>query len=276
VLYALFFLSGAAGLIYESIWTRYLALLVGHSAYAQILVLTIFLGGMAVGSFLVGRYSERLRNPLILYAVVEAAVGLLGLLFHPTFRAVSAAAYDSIFPALVSSPGAQSAVKWLLAASLILPQSILLGATFPLISAGILRRWGSRPGSILSWLYASNSLGAAVGVLLAGFYLVSRFDFPGTLAFAAALNFAVATTTFALVRGWARSFAPGEAAASERNASAESAAVGRVNPRMQRTLRTQRRLLLGAAFGTAVASFAYEIAWIRMLSLVLGSATHSF
>jgi spermidine synthase/MFS family permease len=253
-------------------------------------VLTIFLGGMAVGSFLVGRYSERLRNPLILYAVVEAAVGLLGLLFHPTFRAVSAAAYDSIFPALVSAPGAQSAVKWLLAASLILPQSILLGATFPLISAGILRRWGSRPGSVLSWLYASNSFGAAVGVLLAGFYLVSRFDFPGTLAFAAALNFAVAIITFALVKGRERSFALGERgardrgdaperAALERNApvvsftpeflapSAESGAVWRVKP---------RALLLAAAFGTAVASFAYEIAWIRMLSLVLGSATHSF
>jgi spermidine synthase len=268
VLYALFFLSGAAGLIYESIWTRYLALLVGHSAYAQILVLTIFLGGMAVGSFLVGRYSERLRNPLILYAVVEAAVGLLGLLFHPTFRAVSAVAYDSIFPALVASPGAQAAVKWLLAASLILPQSILLGATFPLISAGILRRWGSRPGNILSSLYASNSLGAAVGVLLAGFYLVSRFDFPGTLAVAATLNFAVAVVTLALVRGRTRPFARAQPAASDRSASAASPTVTEVD--------STRLLLLGAAFGTAVASFAYEIAWIRMLSLVLGSATHSF
>jgi spermidine synthase len=268
VLYALFFLSGAAGLIYESIWTRYLALLVGHSAYAQILVLTIFLGGMAVGSLLVGRYSERLRNPLILYAVVEAGVGLLGLLFHPTFRAVSAAAYDSIFPALVSSPGAQSAVKWLLAATLILPQSILLGATFPLISAGILRRWTSRPGSILSWLYASNSLGAAVGVLLAGFYLVSRFDFPGTLTVATALNFAVAIITVALVKGRGKSFARVEQATSERSTVAAFPAGQGVD--------STRQLLLGAAFGTAVASFAYEIAWIRMLSLVLGSATHSF
>src|SRR4051812_33811390 len=206
-LYALFFLSGAAGLIYESIWTRYLALLVGHTAYAQIVVLTIFLGGMAVGSFLVGRYSERLRSPLLWYATVEAAVGLLGLVFHPTFRAVSALAYDTWFPALVASPGSQAAVKWLLAALLILPQSILLGATFPLISAGILRRWISRPGSVLSWLYASNSLGAAVGVLLAGFYLVSRFDFPGTLAVAAALNFVAAAVTLVLLGPLKRSVA---------------------------------------------------------------------
>src|SRR6266576_6102716 len=213
-LYALFFLSGAAGLMYESIWTRYLALLVGHSAYAQILVLTIFLGGMAVGAFAVGRYSERLRNPLIWYAAVEAAIGLLGLLFHPTFRAVSAAAYDSLFPALVASPGAQSAVKWTLAALLILPQSILLGATFPLISAGILRRWSARPGSVLSWLYASNSFGAAIGVLVAGFYLVSTFDFPGTLVVAAALNFAAAAITVALV-GRSASFAATTASTAE-------------------------------------------------------------
>lgn len=266
-LYALFFLSGAAGLMYESIWTRYLALLVGHSAYAQILVLTIFLGGMAVGSFIVSRYSERLRSPLIWYAVVEAGIGLLGLLFHPTFRAVSAAAYDSLFPALVSSPGAQFAVKWLLAASLILPQSILLGATFPLISAGILRRWGFRPGAVLSWLYASNSLGGAVGVLLAGFYLVSRFDFPGTLAFAAALNFAAAAMTLALIRRW------NGVAASQQPASFERVEMILPEPTSPRRMRW---LLLGAAFGTAVASFAYEIAWIRMLSLVLGSATHSF
>jgi spermidine synthase len=268
-LYALFFLSGAAGLIYESIWTRYLALLVGHSAYAQILVLTIFLGGMAVGSFLVGRYSERIRSPLVWYAVVEVAVGCLGLLFHPTFRAVSATAYDSLFPALIGSPGAQSAVKWLLAASLILPQSILLGATFPLISAGILRRWKSRPGSVLSWLYASNSFGAAVGVLLAGFYLVSRFDFPGTLAVAAALNFAAAAITLILVNRGKESFAEPAVSTPERVERAESSATGA-------TTISTRWLLLGAAFGTAVASFAYEIAWIRMLSLVLGSATHSF
>src|SRR5438045_3020428 len=263
-LYALFFLSGAAGLIYESIWTRYLALFVGHSAYAQVLVLTVFLGGMAVGSLLVGRYTGRLGAPLIGYAAVEAVVGVLGLLFHPTFRAVSAVAYDSIFPSLLASPGAQFTVKWLLAAGLILPQSVLLGATFPLISAGILRRWPLRPGAILSWLYASNSFGAAVGVLLAGFYLVSRFDFPGTLAFAAALNLIVAAITLAVVTRRREWFA---------------AATEVPTPDVLATPALAKNtwwLLLGATFATAVASFGYEIAWIRMLSLVLGSATHSF
>src|SRR5258706_5902467 len=77
---ALFFLSGAAGLIYESIWTRYLGLLVGHTAYAQVIVLVIFMGGMAAGALAVGRRSERLRRPLRLYALVEAAIGVLWLI----------------------------------------------------------------------------------------------------------------------------------------------------------------------------------------------------
>src|SRR5207302_7986558 len=136
------------------------------------------------------------------------------------------------------SPGAQSAVRWLLAAILILPQSILLGATFPLISAGILRRWKSGPGRVLSWLYAANSFGAAVGVLLAGFYLVSRFDFPGTLDVAAILNFAAAAITLAIVRRWKEPATPAPA----RFERVEIVSTGLASQRQTRWL------LLGAAF----------------------------
>src|SRR5438552_6377383 len=83
-----FVLSGAAGLIYESIWSRYVGLFVGHSAYAQIIVLAMFLGGMALGALAVGQRSERLKAPLVWYAGVELAVGLLGCLFHPVYVAV--------------------------------------------------------------------------------------------------------------------------------------------------------------------------------------------
>src|ERR1700709_776537 len=93
-----FVLSGAAGLIYETIWTRYLALFVGHSAYAQVLVLVIFLGGMSGGALLAGRRTERLRNPLFWYAVIELATGLIGLVFHDVFVAATNFTYDSIFP----------------------------------------------------------------------------------------------------------------------------------------------------------------------------------
>src|SRR5688500_19369073 len=98
-------LSGAAGLIYESIWSRYLGLFVGHSAYAQIIVLVIFLGGMALGALAVGRRSETLRQPLVWYAGIEILVGLIGLVFHDVFVSVTRIAYDSVFPAMPGEIG---------------------------------------------------------------------------------------------------------------------------------------------------------------------------
>src|SRR4030081_430212 len=184
---AIFVLSGAAGLVYESIWTRYLGLFVGHGAYAQVLVLVIFLGGMSVGALTVGRRAERVRNPLQWYAMVELAVGLVGLIFHDVFLWATHAAYDTLFPAL--GPGTLHVLaKWTIAALLILPQSVLLGATFPLMVAGALRYRPERAGRTIALLYFANSLGAAGGVLVAGFVLIARNGLPGTLLAAAMTN----------------------------------------------------------------------------------------
>src|SRR5688572_22428993 len=77
--------SGVAGLVYELVWTRYLALLIGHSAFAQVLVLAIYLGGTAVGSLLVAERSRGSARPLRAYALVETALAGFGLLFHVLF-----------------------------------------------------------------------------------------------------------------------------------------------------------------------------------------------
>jgi len=269
-----FVLSGAAGLIYESIWTRYLGLLVGHGAYAQIIVLTIFLGGMSIGAFIVGRISERLGDPLAIYAFIELAIGVIGFLFHDIFVAVTNGAYDHIFPALAGSPHTLVVVKWTIAALLILPQSILLGATFPLMSAGVLRIVPRHPGKVLAELYFANSLGGAIGVLLAGFWLLAAGGLPLTLVAAASVNFVV----FIIALGAARVGSRAAAARSEAPPAEppESPSTDETPPVGERISDRVARLLLIVAFGTAVASFIYEISWIRMLSLLLGSATHSF
>ena len=194
ILYAVFVLSGAAGLIYESVWSRYLGLFVGHSAYAQVIVLVIFLGGMSLGAFAIGERSTWLKRPLRWYLGVEIVVGLGGIFFHDIFVAVTAIAYDTVFPALGDGL-TLTVAKWLIAATLILPQSILLGMTFPLMSAGVLRtlRTGAdRSGRVLAMLYFTNSIGAAAGGLAAGFWLVGLAGLPGTLYAAAALNLLVA------------------------------------------------------------------------------------
>jgi spermidine synthase len=267
VLYLLFILSGAAGLIYESIWTRYLGLFVGHDAYAQIIVLVIFLGGMSAGAMLVSRFSERLRDPLRGYALIELAVGLIGLVFHDIYQWSTDFAYNSIYPSLAGTP-LLAAAKWSIASALILPQSVLLGATFPLMSAGVLRLRPGGTGQSLSLLYFANSLGAAVGVLVAGFYLVGLAGLPGTLLVAAMLNLVVALATFLVVA----------AARRRREGEEGSTLAAEPAPGMpwQLSSGALAPLLLFTSFGTAVASFIYEIDWIRMLALVLGGATHSF
>ena len=264
-----FVLSGAAGLVYESVWTRYLGLLVGHGAYAQVLVLSIFLGGMALGALLIGRRAERVKSPLLWYAGIELVVGIIGIGFHDIFVWTTAVAYDSMFPAL--GPGILHTVaKWTLAALLILPQSVLLGATFPLMTAGVLRHVKRHAGRTIALLYFSNSLGAAGGVLLAGFVLVEAAGLPGALLAAAIANIVVALVVFLVSR---RLLVPdadvaGAAAAPAQVVRPEAGAAG-VSP-------ASYRLLLAVSFGTAISSFIYEIGWIRMLSLVLGAATHSF
>jgi predicted membrane-bound spermidine synthase len=255
--FGIFTLSGFAGLIYESVWSQYLRLFLGHAGYAQTLVLAIMMGGMAIGAALAGRRSHRWRNLLAGYAAVEALIGAMALAFHATFVAVTDAAFDHLLPAL-GSPVAASAVKWTLGVALILPQSVLLGMTFPLMSGGLIRRYPATPGAALAMLYFTNSLGAGVGVLVAGFVMIERLGLPGTIQAAGLVNLAVAALTVLLAR----------AAAPEAGPIPRAARASRQAPAL--------RLLLAVAALTGAASFVYEIAWIRMLTLVLGAATHSF
>jgi spermidine synthase len=255
----LFAVSGFAGLMYESIWTHYLKLFLGHAAYAQSLVLAIFMGGMAIGSWLVGVYSIRLKNLLLGYAVVEALVGIAALSFHLVFVSATGFTYDKVLP-LVSSPAAAQLIKWSLASLFILPQSILLGMTFPLMTGGVIRRFPGATGHNVAGLYFSNSLGAAAGVLASGFVLVGLVGLPGTMLTAGLLNLLLALFVWLVAKD-------GEPAAI---APDRSAGV------QEWTRDSWVRITLVAAAVTGAASFLYEIAWIRMLTLVLGGSTHSF
>src|SRR2546421_12271089 len=98
--YLLFTVSGFAGLIYESIWTHYLKLFLGHAAYAQSLVLAVFMGGLAAGAALCARISDRLRSPLLAYAAIEALVGAFALIFHEVFVLLTDWSYATLLPAL--------------------------------------------------------------------------------------------------------------------------------------------------------------------------------
>lgn len=259
LLSGIFFVSGFCGLIYESIWSHYLKLLLGHAAYAQAVVLVVFVGGLAVGAWLTGLVAHRIRQPVLWYAAVEALVALIAFAFQGVFETASAWASSSFLPAFCAQGGSCSAA-WLLAAALILPPAILLGTTFPLMTTGVIRL-GAQPGRGLSMLYFLNSAGAALGVLGSGFVLIPQLGLPGTILLAGACNAAVAVAAYLTMR---------------LPAAGQQAAAARPLPPQPAGPRTELRLLLAVAALTGLSSFIYEVVWIRMLTLVLGAATHAF
>ncbi len=258
----LFLFSGLAGLIYQSIWSQYLGLLLGHAAYAQTLVLAIFMGGMAWGAWLASKWSEQWRRLFRAYAIAEVIIGVFGLGFHAVFVAYSSFSTEVLLPALPGS-GLASVAQWLGAALLIAPQSVLLGMTFPLMSSAVLRVVPRQDGEVLGGLYFSNSFGAAIGALVTTFLLVPLVGLPGTVFAAGVLNILVGAVAWfitadqrALVQA---AHAPGGGATPPREPFSPLA-----------------RPLLLATFLSGAASFVYEVSWIRMLNQVLGTSIHSF
>ncbi len=260
IYFILFAVSGFSGLIYESVWSHYLKLFLGHAAYAQTLVLMIYMGGMAIGAYAVSKLGPGLKNPLFWYAVCEAGIGVLAFVFHPVFTGLVKVSYQTIIPH-VSFESGLHIYKWLLSAILIVPQSVLLGATFPLMSGGVLRKFPCKPGESLAGLYFTNSFGGAIGVLMSGYFLIGIAGYPGTIAIAGALNIAIAFGVWILI---------GRKGELQQYAVPQNSLSNTIGPQ-----KPIRAFLLVSAL-TGASSFMYEIGWIRMLGLVLGSYTHAF
>ncbi len=261
----LFVASGFAGLVYQAIWSHYLGLILGHAAYAQTLVLAIFMGGMASGAWLVsargGRWSGLIRS----YAIVELIIGATALVFHPLFVAYMEVSQNTILPAMQS----ESPIRlwqWGSAALLIAPQSVLLGMTFPLMSGGYLRVAPHQDGEILGGLYFTNSIGAAAGALAATFLLLPWIGMPGAIMVAGVINILVGLVAWRV-------------AASVTDVAVQTAPPLSDAPREpmtnKRFSRFQWLMLLGAAI-TGASSFVYEVGWIRLLNQALGTTVHSF
>lgn len=262
VYYLIFAFSGFSGLIYESIWTHYLKLFLGHAAYAQTLVLAIFMGGMALGAYICSKYSHKWHNLLFGYAIVEGIVGLCALIYHPLFDAGINYSYATIIPALGSELSVNT-YKWTISTISILPQSLLLGMTFPLMSGAFLRIWPQRSGQSLAILYFANSIGAVFGVLASGFIFIDLVGFPGTISIAGIINIALAVVVWSLSRKLTEP-------------DAQEVVTGYTLPLSAKSSPILYRRLLLISLVTGIASFIYEIGWIRMLALVLGSSTHAF
>lgn len=269
MLLLLFVASGFAGLVYQSIWSHYLGLVLGHAAYAQTLVLAIFMGGMALGAWLVSARGGRWTGLIRAYAIVELIIGATALVFHPMFVGYMSLSQETVLPALE----AESTIRlwqWGTAALMIAPQSVMLGMTFPLMSGGYLRVAPGQDGQILGGLYFTNSIGAAAGALVATFLLLPWIGMPGAIMLAGVINVLVG-----LLAWWVSRRA--EAVGPAPDAAATIVPQDRVQDAADRkSLSRFSTAILFIAIVSSASSFVYEIGWIRMLNQALGATVHSF
>lgn len=272
-IYILFTLSGFVALIYEGIWARYLKLFLGHSSYGQILTLCIFMGGMGIGALLAARYTKNIKNPFQVYALIELLIGLGGFFYHDLYTLSTQGFYENVAG---TGPFVTEWMKIIIAVAITGPMAILLGATFPLLGVAMIRI--SRDGGQAAFplLYFTNSIGAAIGIMLASYILIPQLGTEGSLHLAALGNVIIALGFFLIGKNLQNELAQTDDRFTtvEQPPIAQTAAEGQDKSSSLFVLSTG--LFLGLSLLTGFASFIYEVSWIRLLSLLLGASTHSF
>ena len=261
----IFILSGAAGLIYEIVWSRQLVLVFGNTTQAVSAILTGFFGGMAIGATVGGRIADRVRSPLRLYGVLEIVLVVVVLVTPVTFTLINDA-YRGIYPALEGTPFLALA-RLVLAVLALAPATIMMGATFPALVRHFTR--SSALSQAFGRLYFANTMGAVAGTLLAGLILIELFGLSGALRIGA-----VCSGIAGLVALWLARGDTGVADAAPR-ADTDTILV-QPAPNAPSRPRAIIWLPLVVAFISGLTSLGYQVTWTRLLASGTGGLTYVF
>jgi spermidine synthase len=266
VVLALFVASGAAGLIYQVVWSRELVLVFGNTTQAVATIVTAFMAGLGFGSLAGGRLADTSLRPLRLYGLVELAVAAMAALLPFAFSGL-AELYRGVWPSLVERPGQLAGVRFGLALAAVAPATFLMGMTLPLLTRYLVRTL-DEAGARLGELYAANTIGAMAGTLLGGFVLIELVGLHLTSYLAVALNLAAGLGALLLSRRWETGPDTAGATAARRERPAR--------PEVPREFRPRRRAVLAATFVSGFVSLALEVLWTRMLAEGTGSSIYIF
>jgi spermidine synthase len=259
---ALFFISGAAALIYQVLWVRELGLLFGATAEAAALTIAIFFSGVALGGYVFGRIAARSGNPLKLFGLVEIGVAVTAL-----GHFLVADAYFALYPALYAqfghAPVLETAMKALVATTILLPPAFLMGGTLPLMGQHLIRSREAL-GRLGSALYAVNTLGGATGALVAGFALPMMLGFKGSYLLAVGMDLMVGLSALVM-------------AASSRKAAGRPLPAQPGNPLAASSGRQAIAPVIWAvAFLSGFATLAIEVIWTRLFAQVLQNSVYTY
>jgi spermidine synthase len=258
-----FFLSGAAGLIYQVAWGKELGLIFGHTVYAIATVLAVFMAGLAAGSAYLGSWREQHGNPVVLYAWVELAVAATGALSLIGLVGVRVL-YLAASPAIGGATSLLLVLRFLGIAVVLFIPTFLMGGTLPILVRGVTRE--DEFGARISRLYWVNTLGAVTGTLLAGFVLLPTLGLRLTIMCAVALNILAGLIALRLA----------SEASDARSSAQDPAANGSSEAASEEAHPPSRRFLFFAFGIVGATAIAYEVAWTRLLATTLGSSTYAF
>jgi len=257
--------SGFSALVYQVLWTRLLGFAFGTTTEAIGVVLAIFFGGLALGGALAARSLRRISRPLRLYAWLELGIGGFALLTLPLLRKL-----DVVYVLLDSDASdLQIAIVRVVASALILlPPTIAMGATLPVVVRGVvledatLGRWSA-------FLYTANTLGAVLGAYLCGFWLIATFGITWTILCAAVINVGIAALVLILTRRHDPSSPPPLAAVQSVEPSAR---IAESDP----SRHTERVWFLAFFALSGFVAIGYEIVWSKIFTIVMEGTLYSF
>jgi spermidine synthase len=270
IIYFLFFLSGAAALIYELLWVRYLSLIFGGSHLAVTTVLAVFMGGLALGSSIIGKKIGKAEKKLRLYGFLELGIALSALLFWGLMRI-----YPQIYIPLAqineTSPLYLSIIRVAFATVALILPTTLMGGTLPVLSSFVAHRLKGL-GRHLSFLYGINTIGAVVGTAFTGFYFLVHYSVSTTLIIAIIIN--VLIGIIAIIVQEKTSAAMEEAKTID--ASASDSGIQNIALTELSEDAFPHKLVLWGIGVSGFCALAYEVLWTRILSIIIGATTYGF
>ena len=266
IVYFLFFLSGITALTYEIVWTRMLTLVFGHTVFSVSVVLAAFMAGLGFGSYLFGHAIDKLSanstdsssTALLVYGWIEILIfvsgGLLSLIF-----ANFAEVYSLFHSFLPESPALQNFLRVVFSFTLMLIPTTFMGATLPLISKYCVTD-DKRIRKQVSLLYALNTLGAAFGCLITGFFLMGAFGVLQTVLMAATGNLIIGISALSIYK---------------ENGGIVKFSLPKIRlPKMGWS--PEQKFWMGISFICGFTALAYEVLWTRLLVFSIASTVYSF
>ncbi len=275
-LYLAFFISGANGLVLEIVFTRQLYLSIGVTHYSVGIVLSIYMAGLGIGSYLFGRLADRTNSWLLLYGLLEVAVGMVAVLLTRLSWSLDVFyvfLHQFLGPGQTGQTGIMT--KTIIGGLLLLPVTVLMGGTLPAL-AKLFRSSGRGAGRTVGFLYGLNTIGGVAGTLAATFFFLDWLGSTRTLVAFAILNAGIGLVAV-LISVYERAPAADARGSVSGDATGRRVTRGTPAPAGRDSVQgADSILVLLAFFSSGFLGLSLEVYWTRILVYVIGSHGFAF